>query len=345
MGIYSYAPDIDDKIDAICREMSFIIMTDHPELDITIIEDFLDQLLNFVKDNFQELGAKEYVFTLNFEDESTLNILSKDLIQTEQIAGNKHYTTNRNLSILETSRLENISNSEIAKISKTNKAVLILVHNGIDVTIYSNGVPIGERNLRHPTAAPVLNRKFTRRAEDYKISLIDFYKEKVRTNLTNHWHIPKKRILLGGKTEDIFQDALVEWLMDNLSAKKINFKVKKISTDETDIEIVKHGGDTFLLELKWLGQNQHSNYTISKLRDAIEQVENYLESDLEVLEATLVVYDGRKLEDFEKLAFIEGESGNWKEIKECESKCLSFRGKGLVFHLVSETASKRKSVS
>jgi hypothetical protein len=230
----------------------------------------------------------------------------------------------------------------MANHSHKNQCVVILVHNGIDISIYSKGIPIEQRNLNHPSAQPVLNKKFNRPADDYKVSLIDFYREKVRTNLTSHWFDQNKRILRGGKTEDIFQNALVQWFVDNLSAKKINFKVKKISTDETDIEIIKHGGETFLLELKWLGKNEKSSYPLSKLTDAFDQVENYLESDLEILEATLVVYDGRDISEYNKLSYIEEESGNWKEIKECEAKKLSTRGTAFVFHLISQTASKRK---
>jgi hypothetical protein len=131
--------------------------------------------------------------------------------------------------------------------------------------------------------------------------------------------------------------------VDNLTAKKINFEVRKLSTDKTDIEIIKHGGDTFLLELKWLGKNQKSTYPLSKLTEAFDQVQNYLDTDPDVLEATLVVYDGRDLVEYEKLIFIEQESGNWKEIKECETKKMPYRGTAFIFHLINETASKRKS--
>jgi hypothetical protein len=345
MGIYTYAPDIDNKINAICKEPAVTIMLDHPDVDVLIIEKLLSSSLHFVKDIFTDLGAKEFILALDFNDTTITSQLTKEVILDEAASGNNVFKINNRFNILTIERLDQVSILSVARLSYTNRQVVILVHNGIEVSIYSNGVPLEQRNLRYPSASPTLNRKFSRSAEDYKISVIEFYKEKVRSNLTNHWFDQRKRILKGGKTEEIFQNALVQWLNDNLSGGKINFKVKKINSDETDIEIVKHGGDTFLLELKWLGKNERSIYPLIKLTDAIEQVENYLESNPDLIEATLVVYDGRSLLEFDELTFVEGESGNWKEINECKQKSLPFRAKGLVFHLVSETASKRKKVS
>jgi hypothetical protein len=343
MGAYTYSPETNAKIEKLCRDCAVLVMLDYPNYSLDVIDEFLKTVTNFVKDNFPKLGAKEYLLVLDFSDTAIASVLNADIIIDEIKNDNNLFIINKNLNVLHVERIDRISNVSVAKYSRDNKCVLLLIHNGAEVSFYSNGIPIEQRNLNHPSALPVLNKRFSRAAEDYKVSLIEFYKEKVRTNLTDHWHNPQKRVLRGGKTEDIFQNALVQWLMDNLSAKKINFKVKKISADETDIEIIKHGGDTFLLELKWLGKNENSNYPVSKLTAAIDQVENYLESDLEVLEATLVVYDGRPQADFNKLIFVEEESGNWKELKECDSKKLSFRGSAFVFYLISETASKRKS--
>lgn len=342
MGTYTYSPETKAKINMLCSDCAVAIMMDFPDQSLEMIDALLKAIMHFIKDSFANLGAKEYIVVFDFNSAVKGVKLDEKIIASETRSGNNLFILNKDLEVLSVEKFDNISIVSIAKYSKTNQCALLLVHNGVDISVYSKGIPIEQRNLNHPAAQPVINKKFNRPAEDYKVSLIDFYKEKVRTNLTNHWHDPKKRILRGGQTEEIFQYALVQWLMDNLSAKKINFKVKKISTDETDIEIVKHGGDTFLLELKWMGKNENSTYSLTKLTAAFDQVENYLESDLEVLEATLVVYDGRNLVEYNELVFLEEESGNWKEIKECESKKLSFRGTAFVFHLISETASKRK---
>jgi hypothetical protein len=137
---------------------------------------------------------------------------------------------------------------------------------------------------------------------------------------------------------------LTNWLIDNLSAKKINFKVKKISTDETDIEIVKHGGDTYLIEIKWLGKNEgNTEYDENRVAAAFDQIKNYLDVDKDVLEVTLVVYDGRKAEEFNKFSCIRSEDGNWKEINECKARKMPLKGTGFLFLLISETASIRKA--
>lgn len=342
MGTYTYSPETAAKIDKLCSDTAVNIMLDFPDQNIDTLDSFLKLAIQFIKNSFSVLGAREYILHLDLTNLKSGSLLNDVIVSDETRAGNNLFSVNINFEIIEINKIDNISNISVAAHSRTNGCVVILVHNGVDITVYSKGVPIEQRNLNHPSAQPVLNKKFNRPADDYKISLIDFYREKVRTNLTDHWSDRDKRVLKGGKTEDIFQNALVQWFSDNLTAKKINFKVKKISTDETDIEIIKHGGDTFLLELKWLGQNERSTYPLSKLTAAFDQVENYLESDLEILEATLVVYDARDISEYNKLSFIEEESGNWKEVKECESKKLSARGTAFVFHLISQTASKRK---
>jgi len=343
MGIYTYSPETNAKIDQLCNDVDFIIMADHPEQDIIEIDQRLQQLYRFIRDGFQELGARTFLVEISFELKTSATPFSLDLIDEETKAGNNLFVINKNFETLKVELISQLNYITISTYSKSNACVVMLVQNGIDIMLFSNGVAIQEKNLRHPSTQPTLFKKRNRPAEDYKISLMEFYKSKVRTSLTKHWHNASKRILIGGKTEEIFQMALVQWLFDNLSAKKINMKVKKISSDETDIEIIKSTGETYLLELKWLGKNVSTSYSLSRLSDAFDQVENYLESDLEVLEATLVVYDGRTLADFELLKAVEGESGNWKEVRECDAKKLSRRATALVYHLISETASKRKT--
>lgn len=343
MGKYSYSPDTNAKIDKICNDCAVNIILSFPSESLLEIEEILKKATHFIKDSFEKLGAQEFIIALDFKDTSNTTTIDTTTLMSEIHSSQNLFMINKALQLLNTERFPHLSISKIAKYSLENELVLIFVHNGVDITIFSKGVPIDERNLNHPSALPKINNKFNRDAIDYKLSVIDFYREKVRTNITKHWSNAAKRILEGGQTEEIFQINLVQWLKDNLSAKRINMGVKKISKDATDIEIIRHGGDTYLLELKWLGQNKSTKNTIKKVTDAIHQVENYLEIDNDLLEATLIVYDGRNLEEFNKLICINEESGNWKEISECEKNKLSFRGKAFIFHLISAPASKRIS--
>ncbi|MGN6181391.1 MAG: hypothetical protein ACTHNW_19565, partial [Mucilaginibacter sp.] len=343
MGSYTYSPETNAKIDKLCRDSAVAIMLSFPNESIDEIDVLLKATTQFIRECFTALGAREFLIAYDFKSSTGGVKIDVATVASETRSGNNVFVVNKAMELVKVERMEYVSVVSVASYSLSNTTVIILIHNGVDISIYSKGVPIEQRNLNHPSALPVLNKKFNRPAEDYKLSVIEFYREKVRTNLTDHWADVKKRILRGGQTEEIFHAALVQWLVDNLTAKRINFEVKKLSTDKTDIEIIKHGGDTFLLELKWLGQNEKSTYSLNKLTDAFDQVKNYLDTDPDVLEATLIVYDGRDLAEYEKLVFIEQESGNWKEIKECETKTMPYRGTAFIFHLINETASKRKS--
>lgn len=343
MGKYIYSTDINAKIDKVCKDCAVQLMLDFPEQSVDEIDEFLKLVVHFLKDNFTNIGAQEYILVLDFDKTQTGPIVSSQIVLDEIKNDNNLIKVNGTLQVLESGRIENLSNLEVSRYSKKNDCILIQIHNGLDISIYSKGMLTDQKNVRNPLAKPPVNNRFNRTADDYKISLIDFYKEKVRTNLTKHWFKESQRILRGGQTEEIFQIALVQWFSEHLSMVKVYAKPKKLSADETDIEIVKHGGNNYLLELKWLGKNENSDYPLSKITGAMHQVENYLESDQVVLEATLVVYDGRGIEEFNKFISIEEETGNWKQIKECETMELSSRATAYVFHLINQPASKRKS--
>jgi hypothetical protein len=160
MGIYTYAPDIDNKINAICKEPAVTIMLDHPDVDVLIIEKLLSSSLHFVKDIFTDLGAKEFILALDFNDTTITSQLTKEVILDEAASGNNVFKINNRFNILTIERLDQVSILSVARLSYTNRQVVILVHNGIEVSIYSNGVPLEQRNLRYPSASPTLNRKF-----------------------------------------------------------------------------------------------------------------------------------------------------------------------------------------
>lgn len=316
-----------------------------PTLDIDSVSLFLTEICSFIKKNSSSLGTIEYILKLNFENtQSTTKKISSAWLLNAFQNHNKIVEINAKFSVLSNSKLYDLSNSGIANYSKNDNSTCIFVHNGTDLTIYINGFPIREFNINYPESMPSVNKKTARVANDYKLSLIDFYNIRVKNNITNHWKDKGKRILLGGKTEDIFQDSLYSWLYENINDAIVSPKVKKISKDETDIEIIAHGGNNYLIEIKWLGKNEkNTTYDIPRLRDSIMQVKNYLKTDTKVLDATLLVYDGRPITEFNKIKCIRNEDSDWKEIKKCSGQSLPLKGNCYIFFLISESASQRKN--
>lgn len=343
MGEYSYSSDISAKINRVCDDLCVQLILDFPELVINDIEPVFNKLFNFIKDNHGEIGSLQFLLELNFNDKTNTEEITPDIIIDEITIGNDFIKLNSNLNVLEVKPFSpQFSSSAISMFSSQRKSILVFVKNAVNLMIYSKGVNIKEINVVNPTSLPVIFNKYSHPAENYKLSLIDFYKNKVRLNLTNHWEDKTNRILVGGQTEKHFQNELVKWLTDNIEGKKIEFSKRKITNDETDIEIIKHGGDTYIIELKWMGKNKGgSNYGIDKVENAFDQVKNYLDIEKDVLEISLVAYDGRELSEFDKLVYVEEEKGNWKEIKECNTKQLPKKATGLIFYLINLSASKR----
>ena len=347
MAIYSYPPEILLEINRVCKEPCLEIFNSFPEEDLLIddIEDFLKRIYAFIAANYNDLGSVEYLLKLNFSDKGE-NVLNAGYILKEKSNNKQLYEIDHQLNTINSIILNDLSDTLLCKHTRDTNSVILFVLNGLDTKLYCRGMIVGEINALNPGALPKINKRLGRSARDYKYSLKDFYKERVRNNVTKHWNDPSKRILLGGKTEDIFQFNLCNYLQENINAARIIPKVKKISQDETDIEIIEHGGNSYLIELKWLGVNTTGTpYNETRIRDSFSQVKNYLEIDKEVIEATLLVFDGRTFAEYNKLVSIDEEVGHWKEIRECMTEVLPLKGKGFVFFLISESASQRKSLT
>lgn len=341
----SYTPEVLEQVEQVCKDPAVFIyhqrQTTAP--DIARITDVLTSICVFLKENYSEIGTLEYILKLNLSDKSVKNKLTAERILNSLNNDSKIIEINQGLSIISKDKLIDFSNSGIANYSKTNNAILIFVHNGIDLTIYVDGVPTKQINVNYPLSAPRVNKQTSRSSRDYRLSLIDFYNVRVKNNITDHWHNRAKRILKGGKTENIFQDQLTNWLTENISDGIVIPKVKKISKDETDIEIKALGGNSYLVEIKWMGVNESSTpYDMPRLKDSIHQVRNYLNIDPEVLDAALVFYDGRDLDKFKKIKCLEHQKDEWKRLQEFSKEKLPLKATCFVFYLISLSASQRK---
>jgi len=343
------SPEMAEAVAAVCRQPATKIVMESTHLNLDVVSNSLYQIWVFLRQNCGNIGELEYLLELQFiECPTHAKQLDTQYILECLQKGANVIQINHELRTIGISSIELLSGPEISNYSKVQQCCVIHVINGSDFCIYYNGLTIKEMNVNSPFSQALSRKKFSRQASDYKLAIIDHYKGSVRfAQDSPHWDPPgnrEKRVLYGkGRTEMIFHRDLWKWLDDNLNA-SVYGMVNKLSSDQTDIEIRAREPLFFILEVKWLGTNSSkTTHSWDRLKGGITQVKNYLDTEPQCLEACLVTYDGRKIEEFRKLEECDGEVDQWKEFRRCDTKEFPPKGKGLLFFLESETASRRTS--
>jgi hypothetical protein len=253
---------------------------------------------------------------------------------------------NEELNIVGYDKISSLSQTELSLYSRRKKCCIFFVYGGAEIVIIAKGLVKAELNALAPATNPTVHKKYARNVHNYILSIIDHYQNRIRYgSYSDHWKDKQARILRNTpqKTEKIFHGNLQNWLDENIEGGAVQGGVKKVSGDETDIEIRVHGESKFyIIEVKWLGYNGHSRHSEPRLESAITQVKEYLKREPQAFEACLVVYDGRQLEEFNTLEAINLQPEQWKEIRKCRSEVLPDRGKGYVFFLENKSASEKR---
>lgn len=349
MNIYMRkpSPEMAEALGAVCRDPAVKIAALSPDLDVEIVSSCLSQIWLFLKDNKSELGELGYILELRFgECPVEKKQLSSQYILDCLNQGTNVIKINDNLDTLGFSNIEVLGVPEISEYSRSNQCCVIHIINGIDFRIYHNGSAVKDMNINNLFSQSLTTKRHSRQASDYKESIINHYHNRIRfAQFSTHWDPPgdrEKRILHGErKTEMIFHNNLWNWLEENLNA-SVYGMVNKLSSDQTDIEIRAREPKFYIIEVKWLGTNSsNTTYSWDRLESGVTQVKNYLDIEPQCLEACLVTYDGRELEEFRKLEECDGEADQWKEFRKCNTKEFPPKGKGLLFFLESQTASIR----
>lgn len=344
------SPEMAEALAAICRDPATKIIMESTHLNLDVVSNSLYQIWVFLRQNRSNIGELEYLLDLQFiECSAHAKQLDAQYIRECLQKGANVIKINHELRTIGISSIDLLSGPEISNYSRVNQCCIIHVINGSDFCIYYNGLAIKEMNVNSPFSQSLSRKRFSRQASDYIQSIIDHYHNRIRfAQFSSHWDPPgnrEKRILHGKRrTEMIFHENLWNWLSENLNA-SVYGRVNKLSKDQTDIEIRAIGYPLFyILEVKWLGTNSSkTTHSWDRLEGGITQVKNYLDIEPQCLEACLVTYDGRELEEFRKLEECDGEADQWKEFRKCDDTEFPPKGKGLLFFLENETASKRKS--
>lgn len=338
------SPEFQNAVASVLKKPAFSIVAEIESLSAKKVSGWLENCTAFMKNNFNELGSSPYVIELVDENDKTKTLEPLDIINKCKLGFNV-FKIDHMMRLVGFDNIQALSGSKLSQYSRANRCALLHIINGVDFIIYANGLTIREMNTNRPTMRDPIIKPTSRSGYDYELSLQEHYKNRVRySQACNHWHDKKKRILIGDrKTEDIFQENLLNWYIENLYDSHVIGKVNKLSKDETDIEIKPIQGGNYLLEIKWLGKNASgTEYPASRIKEGIIQVKNYLKRDTDVLEATIIVYDGRPLDSFNSIKHDKEEPEQWKIITQFKRTKLPLRGKAYVFFLESEAASKRK---
>jgi len=317
-----------------------------PDWDFAKVTDQIDKLQSTLASMSAALGAQHFVIEITQDDDSgKLPISAKEILAANS-DGISKIRVGKHLNIILTENFTSDSPTPVELSEKSQNTVLLHREASNAVTIYAKGYTAGHFDLVSPHRRPPVSSRFARRAEDYEYSILDHYREHVRYwQSTDHWDKRPQRLLFAlkgtAKTEEMFHRDLQNWLEKNLQA-QVWRGPKDTTRDELDILIVSPKGRTYLIEVKWMGEN--SNSTKCTLRDiskGLGQLKTYLTKQTHIKRGTLVGYDGRAKSDFEAMASISDEQTvGCKRLECCNGVTVPERGSCLILFLENKTASE-----
>lgn len=345
MSIYQLPKDYENIVQEVMSRPISKIVALLPEINKILMSNALDSLINFVKNHSASLGDDKFVIRLlDYQNTSGEGEqISVETIVSALSDGDNVITMTCNGYINELPCFSELDNASLSSFSE--EKVIALVDCGQFIEIYANGCCIKELDVLHPKSGPRQTTKFSRLAKDFPLIIHDHYMKHVKyAQSTSHWHDREKRILrcTPQQTEFIFHKDLWNWFEDHKTDFIVFGEVRKLSPDRTDIELVTtKGGKRYIIEIKWLGKNSNkTEFTESKIKDGIKQINQYLERERHTLIAALVVYNGRSEDNYKKLNSVSTDfSDDWCELSQWGDEQVPARGKCLIYFLDSKTAS------
>jgi len=314
--------------------------------DFALGSEIVNKLLEFLRINRDGLGDHIFGFELSQADFPAGDVITPKFIIKENVDTPKLITLDQKLRLIKSVPLELDSKiaSGVTFSAVSANTVVAEYESKSVVNFYANGFWVASESLDALGSLPARRGKFARRGEDYELAIRDHYRNQVKYwQQTDHWEDRKNRILrkrLGSSTntEDIFHRSLLQWLNLHLDA-QVRSKPRTVESDEPDIEVISFGGKFFVIEVKWLGTSGDSPYLIPRLIQGFGQLGTYLNKQTTVNKGTLVVYDGRKREDFDALNACETPEDGCVLIDECNGTSLHPRGSCVTLFLENKTAS------
>jgi hypothetical protein len=351
MTAKAFPPAFRAALGALTKDTSLRISSVEQSWDFAIGRGILKRLTSFLRKHSTALGQYRFGFELTQNDDTGRPMLTASQIITDNTSGPVLIELGKDLRVLATKPLpcDGQEATEPDYSFASRDTVVALYDGPTTLVIFANGYTVRVINLRSPAASAPRRRDYYS-AKEYKLAIREHYREKIRYNWqeTDHWEKRderKLRAVLGKrKTEGIFHWSLFGWLDQMLDNTIVRSQPRDKSSDEPDIIIISTdpgGGGPFLAELKWLGWNGLTKHRRSWLTKGLKQLGEYLDKQSQIREATLVVYDGRSKQDFEKLERLEIPEEGCRIIAKCDGPKVHARGSCMVFFLENETSSQQ----
>lgn len=349
MSTPKLADEFEDSLLAVFRSLAARVIKHLPDYDFTIAEEQLTELQRSLASMAASLGNLPFVIEITQQDDSSGAVLDAKAIVKSAGPPRRILTIGRNLRIHKSRKFSSDSTPPTPiQLSEVSEKTLIFSRGETDtVTVCACGRTVGFFNLRHPTELPPAGPSFNRAAADYQFAVLDHYKRCVQYGQrTDHWADRPSRILrsrLGSahKTELIFHNDLHHWLETNLLA-QVWSSPRDTTRDQLDIIISAPTGKTYLIEVKWMGKNEKSSYTIKTVSKGLKQMGTYLTKQPKISEGLLVAYDGRDPGAFDVIASIAvRDEDGCKWLDSCGKVPVPARGNCLILFLENTTASQQ----
>ena len=338
-----------ESLDAVADVFASItarLIKHFPDWDFATVANQIDSLQSTLASMSSALGAQHFVIEITQDDDTAKSPLLVKAIIDANAESISIIRVGKHLNIISRQDFTADSPTPVELSDKSKHTVLFHREANNAATVYAKGCVAGHFDLVSPHRRPPASSRFARRAEDYEYSILDHYRENVRFwQSTDHWEERPKRLLFAlkgtAKTEEMFHRDLHHWLEKHLQA-QVWRGPKDTTRDELDIIIISPKGRTYLIEVKWMGENKNgTKYTIKDISKGLGQLKTYLTKQTQVNKGTLVAYDGRAKGEFDALASISDEqTDGCKRLEVCNGIAVPERGSCLILFLENKTASE-----
>ncbi len=279
---------------------------------------FLHNIEKFAESNRISLSDTPYLVALSIDDSSSESILESEQILNSAAEGKSTFLVDENLKIIQIKNdAPNVDTC--AQLSENWKLPVIMVTKemcllGLQGKIIGAGIGKDRPAL--------LVEKFSKPFAQFDHILEDHYRSWLHNERNlKYWKDRDNRILVAGKTEEIFQGSLFVWLDDFVADKVFAFcEPSGFGQDKTDIHVTTVDNRNHVIEIKWLGKNaSQTEYKEPRIAEGLEQVRIYLSSG-KFSDGRAVFYDARPKEISDK----ERDYSGIVMHQDCKKPCFVF---------------------
>jgi len=267
------------------------------DVEIERVEQFLTNVAAFVRANAGPLSNYTYLFLFDGSTSEGSCIDLRTMVGNIN-TGNSIFYVDEELRLVKVAQGK-ASWTQCSKLTEREQALGLRLERGTYFYEILSGKVEGEGDFEHPASTSPMPSKWRRPMMEFDLILEDHKKSCVdREQGFLYWHDKQKRILRieprSKSTEALFHHSLFWWLKHFVADRlKVYAETYGFGQGKTDIVVVTTYG-SHVLELKWLGTNEHdTSYDEKHIEPGLIQIATYLDDDDDFVCGYLVIYDGR----------------------------------------------------